>query len=192
MQPQPRSDQPHMARETREAVGVFTEAEALDRTVADLLASGFEQADISLLASDETVEAKLGRRLSSSEAADNPDAPRRAWTSPEARTEGKAAASGILGYFGAVALAGVTFATGGGALAAIALGILGGGASALAGARLAEAFDKPLADSLRRQIERGGILLWVRVADDAHAARATDILRRHGASDVHTHRIAMP
>lgn len=181
-------DQPPMAQQTRETVGVFRDADELDKAVEDLLGSGFEHADISLVASDETVEAKLGHRLAhSSDGEDNPDVPRRAWTSPQARMEGRAAMSGILGYFGAVALAGVTFATGGGALAAIALGVLGGGASAAAGARLAKAIDKTWADSLEQQIDRGGILLWVHVEDDAQAQRATETLKRHGAEDVHTH-----
>lgn len=185
-----RDHQPHMAHETRETVGVFGATEALDHAVEELLGSGFEHADISLLAADRTVEEKLGHRLTrSSDAEDDLNVPRRAWTPPQARTEGKAALSGILGYFGAVALAGVTFATGGGALAAIALGVLGGGASAIAGARLAKAIDENWARSLQSQIEAGGILLWVRVEDDAQARRATEILGRHGAGDVHTHLI---
>jgi hypothetical protein len=183
-----RNDQPHMASQTREAVGVFSSADVLDRAVEDLLGSGFEQADISLIASDDTVESKLGHRLArSADAEDDPNVPRRGWTPPQARTEGKAALSGILGYFGAVALAGVTFATGGGALAAIALGVLGGSASAAAGARLANAIDQSWAQSLQTQIAHGGILVWVRVDDEAQSERAMEILRRHGAGDVHTH-----
>lgn len=192
-QPQPRSDQPRQAREVREAVGVFMTVDDLDRAVADLLGEGFSEADVTLLASDAAVEQKLGRRLAATpDAADDPDVPRRAWTAPEARMEGRGALTGVIGYVGALAVGAVTFASGGTALAAIALGVLAGGASAVAGARLANAIDRSLADSLQRQIERGGILLWVRVHDDASAAAAMDILRRHGGADVHTHRIAIP
>ncbi len=188
MVPPRRDHEPHVAHETPETVGVFSSTDALDHAVEELLGSGFEQADISLLATDDTVEAKLGHRLArSADAEDDPSVPRRAWAAPEARTEGKAALGGVMGYFGAVALAGVTFATGGGALAAIALGILGGGASAVAGTRLAQALDQSWAKSLQAQIERGGILLWVRVSKEGQAQRAMEILQRHGATDVHSH-----
>lgn len=192
-QPQPPSHEPHRAREVREAVGVFMSVDDLDKAVEDLLGEGFSEADITLLASDEAVEHKLGRRLASNpEAADDPDVPRRAWTAPEARMEGKGALTGVIGYVGALAAGAVTFATGGTALAAIGLGVLAGGASAYAGARLANAIDRSLADSLQRQIEHGGLLLWVRVQDDSSAKAAMDILTRHGGLDVHTHRIFIP
>ena len=35
------------------------------------------------------------------------------------------------------------------------------------------------------QIERGGVLLWVRLRDAEAEQRALDILRRHSAHDVH-------
>lgn len=188
--PHPQADEPHQARAIREVVGAFGSVEQLDRTVEDLRGEGFDTADISILASDATVERKLGHRLDDTRTAeDDPEVPRRAWTAPQARTEGKGALTGVLGYIGAVSAGAVTLATGGTALAAVMLGILAGGGAAAAGARLANALDKPLADSLQRQIDRGGILLWVKVGDDARAQAAKDILLRHGAQDVHTHRL---
>ena len=44
--------------ETRsEVVGLFAEREAFDRAVEELLRSGFERADLSVLASHESLEA---------------------------------------------------------------------------------------------------------------------------------------
>jgi len=191
-QPQPQDHEPHRARDVREAVGVFMTVDDLDKAVEDLLGEGFSEADVTLLANDAAVEQKLGRRLAATpDAVDDPDVPRRSWTAPEARMEGRGALTGVIGYVGALAVGAVTFATGGTALAAIGLGVLAGGASAVAGARLANAIDRSLADSLQRQIEQGGILLWVRVHDDTSAKAALDILKRHGGADVHTHRISI-
>ena len=46
-----------------EAVGVFDDAESLEAAVDELLSSGFNQAEISLLASESAVERKLGHRF---------------------------------------------------------------------------------------------------------------------------------
>jgi hypothetical protein len=197
MQPQPSqtaptTGAPHQARVIREAVGVFMTVDALDHAVEDLLGEGFDLAEISVLASEPTVERKLGHRLDNTRSAeDDPTVPRRQWTAPEARTQGKGALAGMLGYVGAVAAGVVTLATGGTAAAAIALGVLAGSGAAAAGVRLANAIDKPLADWLRQQIEHGGILLWVKVGTDGQAQVAKEILARHGAADVHVHRIEM-
>ena len=46
----------------REAVGVFGDADAMQKAIEDLLSSGFKHADLSLLASEETVDKKLGHK----------------------------------------------------------------------------------------------------------------------------------
>ena len=191
IQPQPQTwAQPRQARILREAVGVFMTVDDLDRAVEDLLGDGFDLTDISVLASSETVERKLGHRLADTrQAEDDPLVPRRPWTAPEARMEAKGALAGVLGYLGAVLAGVVTLSTGGGAVAAIVIGVLAGGGAAAAGARLANAIDKPLADSLQAQISEGGLLLWVKVRTDAQASTAKQILSRHGGSDVHVHRL---
>lgn len=186
----PPADEPRQMLVTREAVGVFNAVEDLDRAVEDLRGQGFDTADISVLASDETVERKLGHRLMDTrQAEDDPQVPRRPWSAPQARAEGTGALVGVMGYLGAVGAGVLTLATGGTAAAAAIIGVLAGGGAAAAGVRLANAIGKPLADSLQHQITHGGILLWVRVSDDAQAVLAKDILSRHGANDVHVHRL---
>jgi hypothetical protein len=46
----------------REAVGVFGDADAMQKAIEELLRSGFKHADLSLLASEETVDKKLGHK----------------------------------------------------------------------------------------------------------------------------------
>ena len=48
--------------QTREAVGVFGDADTMQQAINDLLSSGFDHADLSLLASEDTVEEKLGHK----------------------------------------------------------------------------------------------------------------------------------
>ncbi|HUN95548.1 MAG TPA: hypothetical protein VMU69_04825 [Bradyrhizobium sp.] len=45
----------------REAVGVFSIPEALERAVDELEISGFDRATLSILASDETIKARVGQ-----------------------------------------------------------------------------------------------------------------------------------
>jgi len=63
----------------------------------------------------------------------------------------------------------------------------GRGALAALGAALGRSVDSAFVENLRKQVERGGILLWVRVTDTASEQRAQEVLTRHGARDVHVH-----
>jgi hypothetical protein len=42
---------------------------------------------------------------------------------------------------------------------------------------------------MQEQLDRGGVLLWVHLRDATAEERALDVLRRHGARDVHMHDI---
>ena len=98
----------------REAVGVFKSAENLQAAIDDLLQSGFHRAELSLLASEQAVEEKLGhqyRKVSSF--ADDPLIPRAAYVSPEAIGGAEGGLIGVLMYVGAMAAAGAIVASGG-------------------------------------------------------------------------------
>ena len=45
------------------------------------------------------------------------------------------------------------------------------------------------AKHLQHQLDHGGLLLCVRVRDEAHERRALDVLTRSGADDVHFHEL---
>ena len=61
----------------REAVGVFKDAGKMEDAVEELEESGFDRAEISLLASDDTVRQKLGHRFYDAKSLeDDPAVPR--------------------------------------------------------------------------------------------------------------------
>ncbi|CAA7624542.1 hypothetical protein [Magnetospirillum sp. UT-4] len=170
----------------REVVGLFPDPRTMEAAVQELLSSGFDHGDLSLLATEGVVREQLGHRLDDSvAAADDPDSPRRGWVAPETRTEGRGALGSALGYLGAVTALGLVFATGGGAAVAVGAALLGAGAGAGAGFGLGRLFDRRLADEFERQLETGGILIWVRCRDTAAEARAVSVLTGHGAHHVH-------
>ena len=95
--------------------------------------------------------------------------------------------AGGLIYLGGAATAGALVATGGSLIGAAVAAALGGGAGGLMGSALAGLVGDRHAMGLQEQLDHGGLLLWVRTRDQEHEARAEDILRKHGAIDVHIH-----
>lgn len=178
------------ANGAREAVGVFEVAKTLQAAIDDLLLAGFDYADLSLLASETAVEQKLGHAYQKvEELEDDPNVPVANFVSTESRGDAEGALIGAPLYAaGGIAIA---FATGAGAsLAATVLAALAaGGAGAAFGTVLAGMIEKHHADYLAEQLKHGGLLLWVRTCDDAHEAKATEIMSKHSAHDVHAHTI---
>jgi len=180
--------------ETRtEAVAVFEDGEHLQAAIDDLLQQGFGQPEISLLASDKAVEDKLGHlyeRVQQLE--DSEEVPRKAYVSTEERGNAQGGLIGGLMYVGALAAAGAVFASGGTLGVALAGAAAAGGAGGAAGAVLAKFIGDRHADELQTQLDRGGLLLWVRTRDREMEQRAQEILRRHAGRDVHLHEMPDP
>jgi hypothetical protein len=176
----------------REAVGVFDSAETLEEAVDELESAGFDRAELSLLASEPAVVEKLGYLYTKADyAEDDPNAPRTAYVSTESVGDAEGGLIGGLLYVGAVAAAGAVVASGGALATAIGAAVAAGGAGGLIGAALAAVVDKHHADYLEKQLERGGLLLWVRTRNAEHEERAKEILSKHSAHDVHLHDIAV-
>ena len=174
----------------REAVGIFGGATDLQDAIDELLSSGFHRAELSLLASEHTVEQKLGRHYEKVSLLDDaPGVPRAAYVSPEAIGDAKGGLIGGLGYVGAVAAAGAVVASGGTLAAALGAAALAGGAGGLIGSVLAKLVGDHHARHLQEHIERGGLLLWVRTWKPEDEARATEILTRHSGAQVHVHEL---
>lgn len=172
----------------REAVGVFHDERALQSVIDDLLVSGFDHADLSILAGERAVERKLGHKYERvAELEDNPVVPRQVYVDVDSRTEAKSALIGGLIYVGAVASVGMIVASGGTVAAALVAAAVAGGAGAVIGAGLGRFMDKRHARRLQAQLERGGLVLWISTKDAEHEAGACQILRRHGGEDVHVH-----
>jgi outer membrane lipoprotein SlyB len=180
-------------RGVREAVGVFHKVDDLQAAIEELLSSGFDRAELSLLASDHAVEAKLGRTsFREAELEDNPAIPRAVYVSPAAMGAAEGGLVGALAYVGGVATAGL-IALAGGPITAIVLGaVLAGGAGGLLGTGLAELVGHRRASYFQEQLDRGGLLLWVRAWDAHREQKAVEILGRHSGSDVHVHEFPNP
>ena len=169
----------------REAVAVLDDVASLESTVDDLKAAGFAEDDISLLAADETVERKLGhlyRRVEELE--DDPAAPRTAFVSSKDFSRRERVVMATLTYVPTLIAAGTVVASAGAVAAALA-GVAVGGASLAT--LLTHWMDTRHANWLQDQLDRGGILLWVRTPDTAAERRALEILGRYSAHDIHIH-----
>lgn len=174
----------------REAVAVFYDADDLEAAVDELRAEGFDRAEISLLADEETVEKKLGHLLTKvATVEDDPNVPRTAFVSTAARGEAEGAAIGALAYVGAVAAAGAAVASGGTLLGAALAAAAAGGAGGLVGSVLAEMIAHEHAERIAEQLDVGGLALWVHTRDRVHEDRAKFLLAKHHGHDVHVHTI---
>jgi len=174
---------------SREVVGIFHDEKSLRSAADALMISGFDRSYLSLLASDRAVDEKLGHHVQRvAELEDDPDVPTQAYVGSDSRVEGQAAIIGGLIYVGAIASIGAMVASGGTATPIlIGAAVAGGAGGGALGALLARVVGKAHAARLETQLGRGGLLLWVRTPDPEHEQRAIDILKQHGAEDVHVH-----
>jgi hypothetical protein len=173
---------------SKEAVGVFHDGDTLQGAIDELLSSGFDRADLSLVAGEETVEEKLGHMYDKvADLEDDPEAPRTVYVSTEDRGDAEGRVIGSLMYVGAVAAAGAVLASGGALASAIVAAALAGGTGGFIGSTLASLIGEHHALYLEEQLDRGGILPWVCARDTEHEARARAILQKHAAGDVHLH-----
>lgn len=176
----------------REAVGIFYDADDLQAAIDSLQGNGFMQHELSVLADEDVIQKKLGRPYNRIEdAAEDPKAPRGVFISQETLGEAEGAVIGLPLYTAATAAAGAAIATGGTVLEAILAAVAGGGAGAGIGAILAMLIARNHADELQRQIDRGGLLLWVHLRTPDRENRAIEVLKAHAAHDVHVHEIAL-
>jgi hypothetical protein len=148
-----------------EVVGLFASREAFDRAVEALLAAGFERADLSVLASHESLEA-AGR-------------PAKPWR------EALLAVTGELKYEGPLVASGAIFLAGGPVAASIAA-IIG---AAVGGIAIKDVLDEvtaqPHTEDFARSLAAGSVILWVRATDHSKRERAEEILEMSGATNVH-------
>ena len=172
----------------REVVGVFSNANALEAATSDLLGSGFEHAQINLLAGENAIVEKLGHKYEKvEELEDNPEIPRIAYRSKESFDAAKGALLGSLVSIGAVAAAGAIFASGGALAATLGSGVIGAEVGGFIGGVLGDFIDDHRADYLRKQLDHGGLLLFVQTTNDAEENTAKQIFSKYSGRDVHVH-----
>ena len=176
-----------------EAVAVFHDIAPLQAAIDDLLTQGFDHAELSILASDKAIRAKLGDTYSSTtEFEDDPDVPRMGYVPGESIGDAKGAIIGAAMYFPAVVGSLLVVGSGGTLIGAVSVAALAGGAGAAVGAALARLIGSDHANILDEQLARGGIVLWVRTRDKAHEDLAIKTLKRHGGDHVHLHVLSAP
>lgn len=167
----------------REAVGIFTDMDALEEAISELEQTAFGREDISILGNKEDLKEKFGRpEVRPERVEDDPDAPRQTPVRMEERAVGTGAMIGGGAYLGAV---GALLAAGAAVTipAVITAAAIGGGSAGILARILGGSFD----EHLEKQIEKGGVVLWVKTIDEEHEKKAGDILKKHGARHVHIH-----
>lgn len=174
----------------REAVAVLEDVAELEAAVDDLRAAGFAEDDISLLAGRDAVERKLGRMYRRvEELEDDPAAPRTAFASLRRLGDREDRVVSSLTILPTLIAAGTVVASAG----AVAAAIVGTAvAGAAVGTALSHFMNKGHAEWLQEQLDRGGLLLWVRTADAGRERAAIEVLTRHAAHDIHVHEIPAP
>jgi len=176
------------SNQIREAVGYFGDADAMQLAIDDLLSSGFDRAELSLLAAEETVDEKLGHKYNKvSEIEDDPTVPRTRYVSPDFIDDAKTSVIGGLVFLGTLGAAGAVVASGGALAAAIAGAALGAGTWGMLGEFLAKFIGQNHASYIEEQLKHGGLLLWVRCLNPEREKSAMEILSRHSGRDVHVH-----
>ena len=171
-----------------EAVALFHDKKSLQAAIDELLTSGFDREDLSVLASEKAIEDKLGHNYGSTrDLEDNPNVPRGTDVAPESIGLAEAACIGTPVYLSACIGSLVVIASGGTLLGGVAIAAIAGGAGGTVGATLACIVGHEHAKHLNEHVNRGGLLLWVRTRDVEAEKKALDVLRRHSGEDAHLH-----
>ena len=172
----------------REAVGYFKTPESLQAAIDALMNAGFDRAELSLMANENTVDEKLGHKYRKiAELEDDAGVPRTCYVSPESIGEAEGALIGAPLYVAAVAATGMIVASGGTLAAILAGTVVAGATGGLLGSALAKLIGDHHAHYLQEQMDHGGLLLWVRTWGAPDEKRAVDIMKQHSGQDVHVH-----
>jgi hypothetical protein len=172
----------------REAMGVFQDLGALEAAAEELESAGFDQSLLSLLAEEEVMNSLADDSREGIETLeDNPTVGRIGFRTLPELGDAEGVLMGLPLYVGACIGIGTAITASGSLTETIIAAVVGGGLGGAAGAIFARRLDLRYRRYLKRQINKGGVLLWVRMLNDIQENRACEILRRHGARDVHIH-----
>ncbi len=172
----------------REVAGVFRRRDVLEAAVDALLLSGFDRADIDMVAGGDARE-RFGVHVPVEELPDVPGLPRRPLIAREDLIEVLALVLGILIFIGAAAAAVVVIASGGSPLSTGAAAVVGAAAAGGVGVLIARALRRRHARELEAQIAASDLVLCVRVRSSEDEMKAQQILLGRGAEAVRPHEI---
>jgi hypothetical protein len=172
----------------REVVGAFHDVQALQNTAQALMSSGFDRSHLSLIAAEATVREKFGSQVMRvDQLEDDPATPRIEYADPSDVAIGQGALMGGLFYLGAMVGTGAVLISGGALLPAFAAAAAGGAGGGALGALFASKLKTEVANKIADEVERGGLILWVRTLDPENDALAEGIMQQNGAYEVHMH-----
>lgn len=174
-----RKSSPQPPTHERELVAVFPSVESLEQAISALASHGWDRAEMSLLGHKNLIAEPRGQGKST------PEFDREPVVSDVDVRQGRTLAAGIAGVVAAFIASGATIMTGGTALAAVIGAAAAGGGVTVAVDAIGQILGEKRGEFLESQIERGGIVLWLSMGVHHDEALATDILRKHGAVDVH-------
>ena len=176
-------------KQTTEAVAVFDAPEKLDRAIRELEGSDFPRQSISVLANSEQVRERFGADAVDPEwLEDNDNTPRDISIRPEEKTIGASFLIGVPAYiFGCAAAIAYNPAPAPVLLAAITGGSIIG---ALIGVVLVYFIGLKMKKRIRKQIDKGGLLLWVTTPTAEKEKKALDILKKNNGLHTHIKRAA--
>jgi hypothetical protein len=175
----------------REVTGIFHSRDALDAAAYELVLTGFDRADIDVLASLDEVPKRLGPvYVASAELADVKQAPRRPFVGRDDVTAVNAVTAGTVGAVAGAATAYFALIGGGsGTAAGTAAVLVGLLAAAIAFLLTVRVFRREEREGLDALMAHRGLILWVRVRSAEQENIAQEILRAHGARAVRVHEI---
>jgi len=169
----------------REAVGIFSKTDDLQRAIDDLLAAGFERTEFGLLAGEFTVKQQLGDFYTSiNEYSGTVSAPNTAFVHKESVGDTVHALLGSLYLIGGTTMVGgavITAGVLGGAMLPAAAGIVAVGA---VGAIIGMVIHQSDAEYLEEHVNAGNLVFFVRLKDAGQEALATAILAKHCNFDI--------
>jgi hypothetical protein len=106
-------EQPVQLEDTREAVALFSDQDSLQAAIDELLTSGFDRAELSLLGTEDSLRSAFGNRFkTSAELEDVEGVPRTCYCSVESLGDAQGGVIGGLVYVGAVATTAMVAAAG--------------------------------------------------------------------------------
>jgi hypothetical protein len=139
-----------------------------------------------MLANEDAVREKLGDKYwTAKELEDDPDVPRAAFVSEEAIGELEGGITGGFLFLGSAIAMTALLTPAATAAASIAAAVIGGVPGAVIGGLLARRVGVKHKEYFQHQIERGGILLWVRCFTPEKERLAQQIMAGHSVRYVH-------
>lgn len=182
----------------REVVGVFDAPAHLETAINQLSIAGIDRGMMSVLGANARKTDEPGEHENEAaprsilDVSDDPRTPTTAFVSDGSWSEARGMATAVPLVIGGFGGAWAVAAAGGALLVAIGATLASGVVGASLGALLFHAVARHHAAAISEQMAQGGLILWVRVADQDAEKRALAVLEECGAGFVHTHMIDRP